>query len=127
MKTATNNKKAIAVNIIAQCVLYISVTVFAAADTTGKELPDAMIIIFMILDLLTITASMYFYLKSITKDSNTIVYVCFAEGIDSKLPKSKYLRIDTADESEWFSIYDFSDYDDYKYWPETWKQRRDQK
>ncbi len=64
---------------------------------------------------------------ALVTDDNTIVYVCFAEDIDPKLPKSKYLRIDTDDESEWFSIYDFSDYDDYKYWPETWKQRRDQK
>ena len=57
-------------------------------------------------------------------DDNTIVYVCFAEGVDPELPKSEYLRSTTASDPEWFSIYDFSDYDDYKYWPETWKQKR---
>ncbi|MBQ7070539.1 MAG: hypothetical protein IJM87_04560, partial [Ruminococcus sp.] len=61
---------------------------------------------------------------ALVTDDNTIVYVCFAEGVIPELPKSEYLRNSTAEDSEWFSIYDFSDYDDYKYWPETWKQRR---
>ena len=43
---------------------------------------------------------------------------------------SLFLRADkaryhtAARENEWFSVYDFSNYDDYKYWPKTWKQRK---
>ena len=68
MKTTTKNKKAIAVNIIAQCVLYISVAVFSVTNIFEIEFPDAIFIILMLLDLLTIPSFMYAYVKSTESD-----------------------------------------------------------
>ena len=64
-----SKKKAMWINIIAQCVLYISVIVFYVPGLLGKEVPDAVLIIFGILDLLTIPAFMYAYVKNIESDS----------------------------------------------------------
>lgn len=58
---------------------------------------------------------------ALVNDDNTIVYLCINEGKNPRTTYNKYLRKDTASENEWFSIYDFSDYDNYKYWPQSWK------
>ena len=63
------NKKAKYINISAQCVLCISVAVFSITNIMDIELPDAVIIILMVLDLLTIPAFMYAYVKSMEGDS----------------------------------------------------------
>lgn len=63
------NKKAKYINISAQCVLCISVAVFSITNVMDIELPDAVIIILMVLDLLTIPAFMYAYVKSMEGDS----------------------------------------------------------
>ena len=63
------NKKAKYINISAQCVLCISVAVFSITHIMDIELPDAVIIILMVLDLLTIPAFMYAYVKSMESDS----------------------------------------------------------
>lgn len=63
------NKKAKYINLSAQCVLYISVAVFSFTNIMDIELPDAVIIILMLLDLLTIPAFMYAYVKSMESDS----------------------------------------------------------
>lgn len=59
---------------------------------------------------------------ALVTDDNTIIYICYTEGLKPKLPDTKYLRNGTAAESQWFSIYDYSNYDNYKYWPKTWKK-----
>lgn len=61
-------KKAMYINLAAQCVLYISVAIFAVTYLTDKELPELLLMIFMVLDLLTLPAFMYAYLKTIEKD-----------------------------------------------------------
>ena len=61
-------KKAMIVNIIAQCIIYISVAVFLVEKITGKELPYAVFFILMILDVLTIPAFIYAYIKTIEND-----------------------------------------------------------
>ncbi|WP_294476348.1 hypothetical protein [uncultured Ruminococcus sp.] len=63
------NKKATYINLAAQCVLCISVAVFSFTNIMDIELPDAVIIILMVLDLLTIPAFMYAYVKSMEGDS----------------------------------------------------------
>ena len=63
------NKKAKYINLAAQCVLYISVAVFSITNIMDIELPAAVIIILMVLDLLTIPAFMYAYVKSMEGDS----------------------------------------------------------
>lgn len=62
------NKMAKYINLAAQCVLYISVAVFSITNIMDIELPDAVIIILMVLDLLTIPAFMYAYVKSTESD-----------------------------------------------------------
>ena len=54
-------------------------------------------------------------------ERNTVVYLCIAEGINYKTVDPVYLRKTNATEDEWFSLYDFLDYDDYRYWPDSWK------
>ena len=61
-------KKAMIVNIIAQCIVYISAAVFLVEKITGKELPYAVFFILMILDVLTIPAFIYAYIKTIEND-----------------------------------------------------------
>lgn len=51
------------------CSLCISVAVFSFTNIMDIELPDAVIIILMVLDLLTIPAFMYAYVKSMESDS----------------------------------------------------------
>ena len=63
------NKKAKYINLAAQCVLYISVAVFSITNSMDIELPAGVIIILRVLDLLTIPAFMYAYVKSIEGDS----------------------------------------------------------
>lgn len=62
-------KKGMAVNFMAQCILYISVAIFSITNIIGIELPDVIFIILMVLDLLTIPAFMYAYVKNIESDS----------------------------------------------------------
>lgn len=52
---------------------------------------------------------------------NTIVYLCIAEGANPKTVDRAYLRKIDAAEDAWFSLYDFLDYDSYRYWPDSWK------
>ena len=54
-------------------------------------------------------------------DNNTIVYLCITEGRNPRTPDTSFLRNIEVKEEEWFSLYDFSDYNDYKYWPKSWK------
>ncbi|MBQ5317055.1 MAG: helix-turn-helix transcriptional regulator [Oscillospiraceae bacterium] len=58
---------------------------------------------------------------ALVTDDNSIVYLCIHEGRNPRTAYTAYLRKNTAAESDLFSVYDFSDYDDYKYWPQTWK------
>ncbi len=67
-KMNQSKKKGIAVNVIAQCILYISVTVFSVTSILGIGLPDAVVIILMILDVLTIPAFIYSYVKTVENE-----------------------------------------------------------
>lgn len=58
---------------------------------------------------------------ALVADDNTITYVCVKEGYHPRSVNKEYRRKTEAAESEWFSIYDYDDYEDYKYWPQTWK------
>ncbi|MBR3268854.1 MAG: hypothetical protein IKI58_09100 [Oscillospiraceae bacterium] len=63
-----SKKKGMTVNVIAQCILYISVAVFSVSNIVGINLPDAVVIILMILTVLTIPAFIYSYVKTVEND-----------------------------------------------------------
>lgn len=67
------NIKSMAVNAIAQCIFYISVTIFSVTNIIGKALPNVGFIIIMVLDLLTILAFMYAYVRNLKNDNNRII------------------------------------------------------
>ena len=63
-------KKGMIVNIVSQCVIYISVAVFLTGSITGIELPDAIIFILMTMDILTIPAFIHSYIKAIENEKS---------------------------------------------------------
>lgn len=55
-------------------------------------------------------------------DTNTIVYICYAEGLFPKHPDPAYMRIQNGrnEITDYFSIYDGMWASELKYWPESW-------
>lgn len=70
MKKRYVDKKSITINVIAHCVLCISMLIFSVTNLMDISLPDAAIIIIVVLDVLSIPAYMYAYVKELDSESS---------------------------------------------------------
>lgn len=101
------NKRAMAINIAAQCVLYISVLIFSVTNIMDITLPDAALVIICVLDVLTIPAFMYAYVKSLdNKNNQRSTTEQNKSRKSSRIGKLVYAILSLTIAGMWFFIFD---------------------
>ncbi len=84
MKKRYVDKKSITINVIAHCVLCISMLIISVTNLMDISLPDVAVIIIVALDALTIPAFMYASVKELDSESSQKTTTELSKGKSSK-------------------------------------------